>query len=366
MKRLPDTRGVISFQEHVEEDNTTQSRLKKQRVKERILQRQGMKHLNVINQHPRDLEITFVEQGHYYHDQNGIRFRLSVSGFKGLFLPTFNMSTAIESKFQNAEFSKTKKEMVVGKSQIAKYLPEDYGLTRKECLEKMRNKAKFGTIMHDKIEKYIILQGEDSFVDAPDEFRLVQILGVEYSDEQLCCAQQVIQAENEYSKQGWKPEKVEWSIFSRALDVAGQIDLLLSRKTATGEKEYMVLDWKTTDKDIRKPSANWRIKFLPFPNNHLPNCLDTEYSLQESLYSWILLKEYGMKVVEIRTVVLNPYKSLPVVVSKPPLIKEVDKMADIWQNYRQLEKIILKWESGEESSDLLPRIVRPIYYNKSV
>jgi hypothetical protein len=344
-----------------EADNPGIVALKKQQVKQEILQRQGVRHLNVINQHPRDFQIVFVEDGHYYHDHLHRRFRLSVTAFKGLFTVPFDPKEAINSKFQNPEWSYAKRAFVVGISDKARYLPEDYGLTREECYHKMRSKSAFGTKMHNQIEKYLVRQGVDNFLGASDEFRIQQIIQKDAPEEELRCAKQVLLAENDYHSKGWKPEKVEWSIFSKRLDVAGQIDLLLSRINDKGEKEYCVLDWKTTEKDIKVP-FNYKIRYLPHPNTHVPNCLESEYCLQTSLYSWILINEYNINVVEIWAVVLNPAKPLGTTVKHKPWLREVENMIKVWEGHLLREKIIDKWENQEHSHPLLPRMPRPLSY----
>ena len=80
-------------------------------------------------------------------------------------------------------------------------------------------------------------------------------------------------------------------IYSKEMKLAGTIDLLVYNK----DKDlYKIIDWKTSKK----------IEMSSFGNKtgthavteHLMDCNFTHYSLQLSLYRYILEREYGLKV----------------------------------------------------------------------
>jgi len=109
---------------------------------------------------------------------------------------------------------------------------------------------------------------------------------------------------------------------------------------------------------------DYKNKSLPYPLQHLPNAYLTSYCLQESVYAHILSTYYGMNVVEIRSVVLNPFKKSPTVISKPPLYNEVNQMIVIFKAYLQVETDVLRWAMGEYSPFYLPRLSASLYYTK--
>lgn len=310
--------------------------------------------LNIINKHEKDNGIKFFEDGHYYIDENGKRFRISTTGWKSLFCIPFDMENALNMKF--------KVHTVNASHQKISGSVEDNGLDRKECINKMRAKAQFGTEMHAKIEHYVNQQGNGNYLGMPVEFRLALMLGKEFTDKQYNCATQMLRAEDNYFREGWTPYRVEWSIYNTKLQKAGQIDMVLKRRGVNGEDEYMVLDWKTSSSGNVHKAANWMYKQMFYPIQHLRNCPATEYKLQMSDYANTLITEYGLNVVEIRAEVLYPNKALGETIASRPLLEEVNSMNHVWACHLEHEALIAKWEKNEIRSTLFPDSTAPIFY----
>lgn len=89
--------------------------------------------------------------------------------------------------------------------------------------------------------------------------------------------------------------KAEWQVYSEELGVAGTIDLVMN-----DSDEVYIFDWKTS-KEV-KMESNWMgLK----PAHKLMDCSYVHYSLQLSLYRYILEKYYGKKVVYTGLIHLN-------------------------------------------------------------
>ena len=352
-------------------------REKRQRAREQMEQEMGEQHLNVINRLDQDKNIQFIEDGHYYVDGAGKRFRYSCTGFLSLFCYPYDESATMKMKFQNPMWSDEKRAYVVGRSNlgIEKYpnkFPEDYGLTRKESLEKMRAKSTFGTEMHAKIEAYINRQGPGNFMGCTDEYRLIQMVGTNCNLQELNCARQVLQVENDYLRAKERPWRTELSIGSSRLLLAGQVDCVLERVNASGAKELVILDWKTTTHEPKK-LWGWKPKedrwgldksVLPWPLSDMPNNNASKYFLQMSLYAYIM-RDLGLNVVEIRAIVLNPTKSYPTVIKSKPLFDQIELLVTKWNEYLKLEKDIMQWEKDSTfRPHYLPSQTHPVFFSQ--
>lgn len=87
----------------------------------------------------------------------------------------------------------------------------------------------------------------------------------------------------------------ELKVFSEELGIAGTIDLIMEK-----DDELYIFDWKTS-KEIKMESDWFGLK----PANKLMDCSYVHYSLQLSLYRFILEKYYGKKVVYTGLIHLN-------------------------------------------------------------
>ena len=80
-------------------------------------------------------------------------------------------------------------------------------------------------------------------------------------------------------------------VYSTELSIAGTIDILARDNTTD---EYGIIDWKTSKK-IEKSSYNNKMG-THSSTKHVMDCNFNHYSLQLSLYRYILEKFYGLKI----------------------------------------------------------------------
>lgn len=180
---------------------------------------------------------------------------------------------------------------------IAKFFPEfdsvywanrkapELGMTPDEVVLMWRTKgetaAKEGTFLHEQIENFYLEQEYEK----TEEFHLFESFV----------------KENNHIK----PYRTEWRIFDEHHHIAGTIDLI--SKNGSG---YEMYDWKRSKKVVNSFNGE------PIKNNQwqkgvgqLSDIDDTSYNrycLQQSLYKYILEKNYGLKVSKMYLIVLYP------------------------------------------------------------
>lgn len=180
---------------------------------------------------------------------------------------------------------------------ISKFFPEfdsaywairkapELGMTPDEVELMWRTKgetaAKEGTFLHEQIENFYLEQEYEK----TEEFHLFESFV----------------KENNYIK----PYRTEWRIFDEHHHIAGTIDLI--SKNGNG---YEMYDWKRSKKVVNSFNGE------PIKNNQwqkgigqLADIDDTSYNrycLQQSLYKYILEKNYGLKVSKMYLIVLYP------------------------------------------------------------
>jgi hypothetical protein len=336
------------------------------------LEMQQKTNLATKNSHPRDFQIKFIADGHYYLKEDGTKFRISVSTLESLFFPPFDREKSLVSKFRTphrddkGELVLKDGHKIVG--QGGKLPPPDFGLTRRECIEKQEQTSVNGTMIHKKAEDYLELQLDQSI---PIERRIALFLNKEqFTKEEFYTAKQVVEAELQWIKEGWKIYRTEWNIFDETLDLAGQADVVLER--GHGEsKEYMVLDWKTTRHAM---STNWGwddkdTQRAFYPINDLFGTLQNKYFLQMSMYAVILKDKYNINVTQIRAIGIHEDKKHSEVKTSPVLESEIYKIFKVWKNYLKFENAVKKWEMNEKGvsfDGLLPIPKSPPFFTEPV
>ena len=328
------------------------------------------KDLSVVNAHERDLRIKFVEKGHYYEKEGGGRFSISVSGIKGFIFPPFSEEDTIASKFQNPQKDKDGNlilkngRAIVGRSAKARVDPEDYGLTRRECIEKQRGASASGTLVHLKAEKYLNLQLPPGM---PQERRMAHFLQkADFTEEEFNEAKQIIDAESQWIREGWTIFRTEWSIFCEKFDYAGQIDVVLRRPSAGGGWEYAILDWKTT-RHAMSSCFSWN-KFPNafYPFDEFPATLGNAYLFQMALYAHTLIHEYGLNVVMVRAIGIHKRKRAGEIKTWTEIpLQEVSAVLAMYREFKDLERLIKDWEeNGHTANGLFPTLREPPFFKK--
>lgn len=235
---------------------------------------------NKRNFHERDKNITFRQIDHVYI-VNGIALD-SVTTFVNNAFPKFN-----------SEFH-------------AKRKAKQLGISPEEVLEMWNKKGKesrdLGTAMHSKIENYYL--GSDSV--ETDAYKLFKIFA---------------------NKIELKPYRTEWAVYDWEHKIAGTIDFVDYQNG-----EYIIYDWKRSEKIIDNGIPVKIYKYGEkgnYPLEHLDNTPYYHYALQLSLYKYILEKNYGMKISDLRLGIFHPTYNKPYVLKMPYLKKEINDIFNL-------------------------------------
>jgi len=218
---------------------------------------------NLQNAHSRDSRIKFYPESHIYTIDN---------------TPAPSASTIISKFFP--EFDS------YGKARNLSSSNPLYGLAVEEIVEIWNSRgieaANQGTYLHEQIEKFFLGQEYEE----TGEFYLFE------------------RFRNDH--QNLNPHRTEWRVFDEEHHIAGTIDLIA--KNGSG---YELYDWKRSKKIIDIFSGN-PIETDTWGNfgvGQLSNIHDTSYNrycLQQSLYKYILEKNYGLTVSKMFLIVLYP------------------------------------------------------------
>lgn len=235
---------------------------------------------NKNNRHYRDSYISFDEATHLYKVNGEIL--QSVTNFVDGCFPKFN-----------AEFFAKKK---------AAYM----GISTQEVLDMWEQKGKesreLGTELHKKIENYY----QDIASTEDDTFKLFLTFA---------------------NKVKLKPYRTEWAVYDFKHKIAGTIDFVDYQNG-----EYIIYDWKRSEKIIENGMP---VKISKYdekgnhPLEHLDNTPYYHYALQLSLYKYILEKNYGMKISDLRLGIFHPAYNKPYVLRIPYLEKEINDIFNL-------------------------------------
>lgn len=223
---------------------------------------------NLLNRHERDTRCEFDPEPHEYRI-DGASF-LSVSTIVSRFFPIFNPDEAIR-KMKNGRHWNAHHKYWGLQDQELKIMWEQKGL---EASEK-------GTFLHGQIERFYL---EKSY-EKPKEFDLFE------------------QFQNDHSH--IQPYRTEWRIFDENDGVAGTIDFV-----AKNGDEFEMYDWKRSQKVVDKTTGNaithnrWESGFGQL--NDIDDTSYNHYTLQQSIYRYILEKNYDIEISKMYLVVLHP------------------------------------------------------------
>ena len=218
---------------------------------------------NKTNTYPRDKRVSFYPENHIYTIDN---------------VPAPSASTIISKFFP--EFD------AYGKASSLSPNNPLYGLSVEEIVQTWKQRgtdaANLGTHLHEQIEKYYLKQPYEE----TEEFSLFNRFVKENPD--------------------IKPYRSEWRIFDDKYNIAGTIDLI--SKNGRG---YEIYDWKRSKKVVN-PYSGEPITIDKWGNCGVGNLSDIDntsynkYCLQQSLYRYILEKNYNLKITKMYLVVLYP------------------------------------------------------------
>ena len=195
-------------------------------------------------------DISLNKETHVYSlkDKPHVLFK-SVTTFIGSFFDEFNPPKVAE-------------KLIRTNIKYMHYTPE-------QLMREWTEAADYGTLVHEEIENYI------NFKTPMKEKKSVN--GAEWL-EKYC-----INSDFEiYS---------EVMVYSEELGLAGTIDLLLFDKNSS---KYSIMDWKTSKRISMRAYKNK--KGTHHLTSHIDDCNFNHYSLQLSLYKYILETYYGIEV----------------------------------------------------------------------
>lgn len=151
----------------------------------------------------------------------------------------------------------------------------------KEWEEKGKEAAKLGTNLHEQIENYFL---ESPFVKTK-EFHLFENFIKDHSNV--------------------KPYRTEWRIFDEHYGVAGTIDFL-----SKNSHDFEIYDWKRSNKVVDpyyfEPIRDNRFQSGIGILRDIPDTSFNRYTLQQSLYRYILERNYNLKISKMFLVVIHP------------------------------------------------------------
>jgi len=233
------------------------------------------------NGHPRDKFIVLDEGPHKYYIKGKSAGWTSVTSFVDEFFAEFDKIATAQRIVSAPGFKTDEKYLKYQSLRFEKdgtELKEEALVSRivQSWKEKGDDAAQLGTKLHRNIELfYNGLEVEDETREWKhfDEFR-------------KACP-------------NMEPFRTEWMVYSEEEKICGSIDMVMTNGS-TGE--LFIFDWKR----IRKLATNGFGRKGLGPLKHLQDANFIHYSLQLSLYQYILETYYGVQIAGLKLVVLHP------------------------------------------------------------
>ena len=223
---------------------------------------------NYSNRHERDERCEFNPHDHIYKI-DGTVFT-SVTSIVSRFFPVFDAEDAIRKMKNGRNWNPSHRYWGM----------QDY-IIKQKWEEKGIKAAEKGTFLHDQIEKFYLGQPYQE----PEEFGLFR----RFQEEHMFL----------------QPHRTEWRIFDEEHQVSGTVDFLAKKGT-----EYEMYDWKRSLKVIDSISGKpiienrWQQGF--FDLNDMGDTAYNHYSLQLSIFRYILEKNYQIDISNMFLIVLHP------------------------------------------------------------
>lgn len=236
------------------------------------------------NEHKRDSNIQFAEEGHKYTilcDPNS-KYK-SVTTWNHTHFPKFDADDII-SKMMKGK----------GWKEGHKY----WGMTAEQIKKQWSNKgteaAVFGTDMHYEIECFMNSVDVEYPYSHADLYAVSQNVG---GNDSLEWAYFIDFVKN---TPHLKPYRTEWTIYNEDLKLAGSIDMVYENPDGT----LAIYDWKRS-KDINRVNSYNRFAST-YSISHIPDSNFWHYALQLNTYKAILETKYDKKVTDLYLVRLHP------------------------------------------------------------
>lgn len=248
--------------------------------------------LSKMNEHERDKNIEFIEEGHQYIINNNPEIKYT------------STTTWVHSYFGKFESDKIIEKMQKGKNwkEGHKY----WGMTTEEIKNSWKKNgeevSRAGTKMHNDIE---IFMNNNKMKRCTHE-ELYEEYFEKRMDEE--CINYGIEERKEWKyflnyvkdKKEMVPYRTEWMIYHEELKISGSIDMVYENEDGT----YSIYDWKRS-KEITKINKYNNYAIVPCIS-HIPDSNFWHYALQLNVYRYILQEKYGKEVKELNLVKLHP------------------------------------------------------------
>lgn len=238
--------------------------------------------LSEINGHPRDKNITFIEDDeHDIHEYSisGIKEKpISVTTLIHEYFPKFDADAVIDKMMKSRNWTNSKY----------------YSCNKQSIKDEWKNSGKIaskqGTVMHKKIENFFNKMPDDGI--ETKEFLMFKSFWNDFT----------------LKYPNFKPYRSEWMVYDEDVGVSGCIDFLSGNE----KDELIIMDWKRS-KEI-KTENKYEKGIGPF--SKYDHCNYVHYCLQLNIYRHILETKYNKKIIYMMLVILHPeqdnYKCYPV------------------------------------------------------
>ena len=236
---------------------------------------------------PSDEQISFDEESHTY-TVDGVLIPYSVTGLIHQYARAFEPSIAVQNMRAETQQSYSNKGL------------ETEGDILHAWKQNGRVQRNRGTLMHFHIEQSL----NGCVIESPwsPEF------------DQFMTLHEEVTRDRQY------PFRTELSVYSKRLNVAGQIDAIFKQSDGT----FAVWDWKRC-RLLRYDSRSQ----MKEPFDHLADVNAWHYFMQLNLYRYILQTDYGLPVSAMYLGVFHPSRSQPLRVRVPFMEDEMQVLLSV-------------------------------------
>ena len=234
--------------------------------------------LATLNPFERDKRIVFDEKAHCYYI-DGVRYPTSVSGIVHDCFPCFDAAGTIDKYYESWRNNKENKY-----SALIRYLSGVLGFDDELIKAEIatlwsssgRAASSAGTHTHLQIELSLNDLTHDDTSAEHGQYMAWRA-----------------------TKDGWTPFRTEWSVFDDETLVCGQIDSVWRDQDGA----YRMVDWKRCA-ELKTTGFRGECGFPPFSD--LPSTNWGHYVVQQNLYAWMLLKNYGIECASLALLQVHP------------------------------------------------------------
>ena len=219
-------------------------------------------------------DVVEFNEGEHKYKHNGHQFEVSVTEFVHKHFPEF-----IEEEVINN---------ILGSMKMNNPSYEYYGMNRQQILDYWELGKNLGTFLHAQIERYYI-NLKQGIVEPVDESKI----SIEY--------RYFLNFARDFYY--INPYRTELRIYSKDLDLAGSIDLLVKNPDGT----YFIFDRKRAKNINTSTTPDRYTTYGLLPGiSHIMSTNLNHYRFQLNVYRYILQREYGIVVAGMALAIFHP------------------------------------------------------------